>query len=211
VIANSGSGGKVNFFTRRTVRHEVQLLRGGTAAATTVVTIRNDAPTTGQPRYVIGPHRPGAEAGDDIPLLAVFCHRSCELLGAQRNGVDVELGTGTELGARFFRDYFTIGSGEERSLELRTRSSNVWDGDGSGGVYRLTVIGQTTIRPTRVTISVNAPPGMRFVRGSGTDGLRVDGATATWSGSLPDRLDLGVTIERIPLGTRLWRALLDAL
>jgi hypothetical protein len=72
------------------------------------------------------------------------------------------------------------------------------------------VLGQTTIRPTRTEIHMTAPDGMRFVRGSGTDGLRVDGSRATWTGVLPDRLDLRVSIERIPLGTRLWRALGDA-
>lgn len=211
VIANSGSGGKVNYFTRRTVHHEVRLFQDGTAESTTRVTIQNDAPTTGQPRYVIGPHRRGAEAGDDIPLLAVFCDQTCELAGAARNGHEVEMRPGTELGYRFFRDYFVIGSGEQASIELRTRAGDGWEGDASGGTYRLTVVGQTTIRPTRATFRFIAPEAMRFVRGSGTDGLRVEGSTATWSGVLPDRLDLVVSIERIPLGTRLWRALVDAL
>ena len=211
VIANSGSGGKVNYFTRRTIRHDTQLFADGTSAATTVVTIVNDTPRTGQPRYVIGPHRRGAEAGDDIPLLAVFRDGTCQLRSAERNGDDVEVRTGTELGYRFFRDYFTIGSGEEGSLELRTTSENVWEADPAGGTYRLTVIGQTTIRPTRATITLRAPEGMRFVRGSGTDGLEVDGAVASWHGPLPDRLDLSVSIERVPLGIRLWRALTGAL
>jgi hypothetical protein len=211
VIANSGSGGKVNYYTRRTIDHEVRLLQDGGAASTTLVTIRNDAPTSGQPRYVIGPHRPDAAAGDDIPLLTVFRDGTAELAEARRNGAEVGLGAGTELGSRFFRDYFTIGSGEEGSLEVRTTSTDVWAGDPSGGAYRLTVLGQTTIRPTRASIRLIAPEGMRFVRGSGTEGLAVDDATATWSGVLPDRLDLSVSIERIPLGTRLWRALIDAL
>ena len=211
VIVNSGAGGKVDYFVERDLRHSVRLLTDGGITSVTSVTITNDAPTSGQPKYVIGPHRPGSKAGDDTPLLAVFCAATCELRGAERNGSRVEVGTGTELGYRFFRDYFTIPSGTEGNLTVRTHSSHVWSGGMAGGGYRLTVIGQTTIRPTQASIRITAPPGLRFVEGSGTEGLRVDGSTASWTGVLPDHLDLRVSLERIPLATRLWRALRDAL
>ena len=84
VIVNAGAGGKIDFFSTRTVRYDVTLVPGGGVAATTSVTIANDAPTTGQPRYVIGPHV-GA-AGDNIPLVAVYCGPGCRLIGAERDG-----------------------------------------------------------------------------------------------------------------------------
>jgi hypothetical protein len=210
VVVNGGAGGKIDYFAERTIRHEVRLLQGGGVLATTKVTIANHAPVTGQPRYVIGPHRPGARAGDQIPLVTLFCGPTCELVDAERDGSPNPVRTGTELGYRFFRDYFTIHAGERRTLSLTTSSSGAWEDDGSEGRYRLTIIGQTTIRPTTGEVRLTAPTGMRFVGGSGTNGLVVNGSTATWRGTVPDRLVLGVSIERIPLALRLWRAVVGA-
>jgi hypothetical protein len=206
VIVNAGAGGKIDFFSTRTVRHDVTLLPGGGVAAITSVTIANDAPTTGQPRYVIGPHV--GEAGDNIPLVAVYCGPGCRLIGAERDGRAVRLGSGSELGFRFFRDYFTIPSGQERALTVRTEVPGAWSDSGSDGTYRLRLVGQTTIRPTLGTVTVHAPVGMRFTAGS--DGIELDGDTATWRGVLGARLELKLSLERRPLLARLLRAVTGA-
>jgi hypothetical protein len=202
VIVNSGAGGKVDYFATRTVRHEVLLLPGGGAAATTSVTIENDAPTSGQPAYVIGPHV--GEAGDNIPLIAVYCGSGCRLVRAERDGRPISLRTGSELGFRFFRDYFTIPSGRERTLTVSTEVPNAWDGSTSSGSYRLSVLGQTTIRPTEAVIRFLAPAWMRFTGGS--EGVTFDGDRAIWSGVVGDRLELEVSFEQLPLFVRLWRS-----
>jgi hypothetical protein len=206
VIVNAGAGGKIDFFSTRTVRHDVTLLPGGGVAAITSVTIANDAPTTGQPRYVIGPHV--GEAGDNIPLVAIYCGPGCRLTGAERDGRAVRLGSGSELGFRFFRDYFTIPSGQERALTVRTEVPGAWSDSGSDGTYRLRLVGQTTIRPTLGTVTVHAPVGMRFTAGS--DGIELDGDTATWRGVLGARLELKLSLERRPLLARLLRAVTGA-
>jgi ribonuclease PH len=201
VIVNAGAGGKVDFFATRTVRHDVQLVPGGTVSATTSVTIANDAPRSGQPRYVIGPHV--GEAGDNTPLVAVYCGGGCRLVRAEREGRPVELQPGSELGVRFFRDYFTIPSGDQRTLAVTTEVPRAWTDAGSHGTYRLTIVGQTTIRPTRAVIRVRAPAGTRFVAGS--DGVELEGGVATWRGVLEDRLQLELAVEKPPLLVRLWR------
>jgi hypothetical protein len=206
VIVNAGAGGKIDFFSTRTVRHDVTLVPGGGLTATTSVTIANDAPTTGQPRYVIGPHL--GEAGDNMPLVAVYCGPGCRLLGAERDGHPVELGPGSELGFRFFRDFFTIPSGQERALTVRTEVPDAWSDAGSDGTYRLTIVGQTTIRPTVGTVTVHAPAGMRFTAGS--EGIELDGETATWRGVLGDRLELELSLEKMPMLVRLLRAVTGA-
>ena len=206
VIVNAGAGGKIDFFSTRTVRHDVTLLPGGGVTTSTSVTIANDAPTTGQPRYVIGPHL--GEAGDNMPLVAIYCGPDCRLIGAERDGREVRLGPGSELGFRFFRDYFTIPSGQERTLTVRTKVPGAWTDSGSSGAYRLTMIGQNTIRDTVGTVTVHAPAGMRFTAGS--DGTELDGDTATWRGVLGDRLELELSLERIPMLVRLLRAVTGA-
>jgi hypothetical protein len=204
VIVNAGAGGKIDFFSKRTIQHDVELVPGGDVIATTSVTIENGAPTSGQPRYVIGPHV--GEAGDNIPLISVFCGPGCRLRRAERDGNAVELGSGSELGLRFFRDYFTIPSGQERTLALTTEVPGGWQESGSDGTYRLVFVGQTTIRPTQVMVRVRAPAGMRFT--SGSDGVELDGDVATWGGVLGNGLELELSLEEEPLLVRLWRTVM---
>jgi uncharacterized protein DUF4012 len=203
VIVNAGAGGKIDYFSTRTIRHDVELVPGGGSRTTTAVTIENDAPTTGQPRYVIGPFV--GRAGDNIPLVAVYCGRGCRLIRAERDGQPVKLGAGEELGLRFFRDYFTIPSRHERTLTVTTDVPRAWDDAGSHGMYRLTFVGQTTIRPTHALIRVHAPTGMRFT--DGPDEVTLAGDVATWRGVLGDRLQLDLTLEKEPLLVRAWQSI----
>jgi Protein of unknown function (DUF4012) len=203
VVVNSGAGGKVDFFSRRTIRHDVRLLAGEAATASTSTTIENGAPTSGQPRYVIGPHV--GEAGDNIPLVAVYCGNGCGLLEARRDGDRIRVFEGSELGYRMYRDYFTIPSGERRTLEVWTKTEGAWSGDALSGTYRLRVFGQTTIRPTEVDIRVEAPPGMTFT--GWTDGIRVRNGVATWRGTLGDGTTLELQFEAPSLPVRVWQVL----
>jgi hypothetical protein len=203
IVVNAGAGGKVDFFARRSVRHDVTLLPGSDSTARTLTTIENGAPTSGQPRYVIGPHL--GRAGDNIPLISLFCGRHCRLVRAERDGDRVSLFTGSELGHPYYQDYFTIPSEGTGALEVRTETPGSWAGDALGGSYRLTILGQTTIRPTQGTVRILAPPGMHFTAWS--EGMRIQDDVATWEGVLQGRLELEVSFESPSLPVRLWRAL----
>jgi Protein of unknown function (DUF4012) len=205
VVVNAGAGGKVDFFAQRSVHHEVTLLPDSASTAITITTIKNGAPTSGQPGYVIGPHR--GRAGDNIPLLSVFCGRRCRLVRAERDGDRVDLFTGSELGYPYYQDYFTIPSKGTGVLTVRTETPGSWEGDASGGSYRLTILGQTTIRPTPANIRISAPDGMRFTTGS--EGIQIQNHTATWEGVLQGSLELEVWFEAPSLPVRLWRAIFD--
>ena len=93
-------------------------------------------------------------------------------------------------------------------MTVRTKVPGAWSDSGSSGAYRLTMIGQNTIRDTVGTVTVHAPAGMRFTGGS--DGTELDGATATWRGVLGDRLELELSLERMPMLVRLLRAVTGA-
>jgi hypothetical protein len=203
VIVNAGAGAKVDFFARRTVHHEVTLLMGAASTALTVTRIQNDAPTSGQPQYVIGPGL--GQPGDNIPLISVFCGPTCRLVRAERGGHRISVFTGSELGYRFYQDYFTIPSGRTGELVVRTETPGSWRGDVLGGSYHLTVLAQTTIQPTHATVRIKAPPGMRFTRWS--EGIRAVDDMATWAGVLDRKLELEVSFEAPALPVRLWRAL----
>ncbi len=208
VTVNNASGSKIDYYALRRVDYSVILGGDGEALASLETTIRNPAPDSGEPRYVIGPFAKDAEAGDQISFISVSCHDPCELRGASRDGRPVTLERGSELGIPWFRDYQTIGAGQEGSLGVEWKTSGVWDGNSSGGVYRLTFLGQTTIQPTAVRISIEAPAGTQ-VRWTNVP-MAIDGGTAEWAGTVTDVLELEVRF-RAPVPVAWWRTLNRAL
>src|SRR5205085_11881977 len=173
------------------------------AAGVATVALHNAAPSSGEPPYVIGPF-PGvhAEAGENVPILNLYCAAGCTLDSSTRNGSATKLSSGSELGHPFFQDYFRIPSGASTSSTYRLGVPNAWEGNSSGGSYRLTFANQVTIRPTHVSISVQAPPGMHITRTSVP--MQVDGGLAVWQGVPGRRMDLRVDFQpSLPL--RLWR------
>jgi hypothetical protein len=181
VTVNNGSASKIDYYATRHVAYDVQLGGTGEAIETATVTIANGAPTSGEPRYVIGPSVPGAKAGDQMPITSVWCHAPCTLESATRDGEPTRVALGSENGVRWLQDQRTIPAGSSGTLSVTWRSEGVWNGNSSGGSYELTVLGQTTIQPTDVSVAIHAPSGTRIVWTSTP--MAVDGGTATWRGS----------------------------
>jgi hypothetical protein len=204
VTVNNGSGSKIDYYASRSIDYEVRLGGNHEAISTATITLANDAPIDGQPRYVIGPFRDDASAGDQIPILTTSCPATCELVSASRDGDDVTVATGSENGLRSFQDYRTIGAGRTGSLTLKWHADDVWEGNSAAGWYRLTYFGQTTIRPTRLRIVIHVPDGTRIVWTS--EPMMVDGSTATWEGTPNGTMRLALRFEA-PLPLRLWRSL----
>jgi hypothetical protein len=202
VSANSGSGTKIDFYARRTVSYDVQLGGEGEAIATTKIQLANDAPSEGEPRYIIGPNLADATAGDQVTILTVFCAERCALIRAVRDGERIELRVGSELGYQWYQDYLTVPSGETSNLRVETKLDSVWEGNSSGGSYRLTLLNQSTIKPTRQRVAIHAPSGTNITWTS--EPMEVDGGTAVWEGIPGPRLDLVVRFSA-PLPLRLWR------
>ena len=202
VSVNNGSGSKIDYYADRSVDYDVRLGGAGEAIASATVTIANDAPTKGQPRYVIGPFLDGAAAGDQIPLTTVSCHAPCDLLTATRDGTDVALATGSENGIPWLADYGTIPAGGEGTLALTWRADDVWEGNGSGGRYDLTFFGQPTVQPTDLHVTIHTPAGTDVIWTS--EAMAVDGDTASWEGSPSSRTTLSVRF-RAPLPLRYLR------
>jgi hypothetical protein len=210
VSVNNAGGNKIDYYATRSVSYSVQLGGDGEAIASTVVNIANAAPTSGQPAYVVGPnmslnrHVKGAkaEAGDQLSLVSVTCHEPCQAQSPSVNGEPVAVDVGSEIGLPWYRFYRTIPAGSTADLSLTTTTNGVWEGNSSGGTYRLTVLGQTTIRPTQLRVSVRAPDGTNVVWSN--EPMEIDGGTAIWQGVAPSRLDLVVRFSA-PAPLRWWR------
>jgi hypothetical protein len=205
VHQDDATGSKVGFYASRKVEHAVTLGGRGEAIATTTLTIGNDAPERGQPRYVVGPFVDDLEAGDNRALTKISCREPCTLVGAEADGEPIGLVAGSEQGVTWFRDFGTVPAGATRELTATTRTEGVWEGNGSGGVYRLTVLGQTTIRPTELTVTIVPPDGTEVVWTS--EDMTIADGVATWEGEAPNRLELEVRF-RAPLPLRWWRNVL---
>ena len=205
VVQNNGAGAKLDYYEDRHVSYAVHLAEDGSAAAVATVELHNAAPSSGEPPYVIGPF-PGvhAEAGENVPILNLYCASGCTLDSSTRNGSATKLTSGSELGHPFFQDYFHVPSGQTSTSAYRLSLPHAWEGNSSGGTYRLTFSNQVTIRPTRVSISVEAPPGMHI---TGTSvPMRVDGGLAVWEGVPGRTISLDVSFQP-SLALRLWRDL----
>jgi len=199
VVVNSRSGSKVDYYVTRTVDYDVQLGGKGAAFATTQIQLRNDAPRTVLPGFVTQPAVPGHHPGDDVALISTSCPGPCGLVSAQRNGADVGMRVGSELGYPWYQDFFTIPAGTTGTLEVVTSRQDVWQGNSSGGTYTLSVLPQTTVKPTTLHVTIHAPAGTRIAWTS--EPMQVDGGTASWTGQPQGPLTLEVRFGApMPLG-----------
>jgi len=212
VVVNSGAGSKVDFYQERNVGYRVELDDDGSASAEFELTLRNHAPTSGQPPYVIGPFRPeGAdvepilrslEAGESVALVNVYCGSDCIPGDARMHGAPVEVATDVDLGVRYVQHYYSIRSGEQETLRVSWDDPSAWEGNSSGGTYRMTFTNQVTIRPATLNLLIEPPDGMRIV--SVDPPLRIVGGAAVYQGEPGPRLDVEIEFGP-PLPARLWR------
>jgi Protein of unknown function (DUF4012) len=214
VVVNSGAGSKVDFFQQRKVAYAAELHDDGSARAHLDLTLANHAPTSGQPPYVIGPfpqHGPffgpilrRIEAGDSVALSTVYCGSDCLPVEdeSELDGTPTDVQTGVDLGVRYLRHYYAIPSGEERELGLVWDDPAAWEGNSSGGVFRMTFNNQVTVRPAMLEIRIEPPDGMEIT--SVTAPLIVRAGAAVYRGEAGARLDVEVEFEP-SLPVRLWR------
>jgi hypothetical protein len=185
VVANNAGGNKIDFYARRILRYEVELLEDGSARGRLGVTIRNDAPSSGQPEYVIGPHPfVDAEAGDNITNVQTYCATTCRFEQARLDDAQLVVSRRTELGHPVLVTGLRIPSRGTGRLDYSWVTDDAWAEDRGTAVYRLTVQGQPTIVPTRLELSVAIPENAEVERTS--PGMRVDGDRVIWRGEPGD-------------------------
>ncbi|CAN5662189.1 hypothetical protein BH24ACT4_BH24ACT4_04550 [soil metagenome] len=146
VSGTNGGQNKIDVFLQRTV--EVEPSRDpetGEIVSTVRVTLRNDAPVDGLPRYVIGNNR-GDPPGTNRHLLSVFT--PLMLAAANVDGVPVGVDAGRERGYQVYRRYLVVPPGAMMTFELQLR------GDIPGmDEYRLLLPAQPMVNPDQVEVT----------------------------------------------------------
>ncbi|HEX2031220.1 MAG TPA: DUF4012 domain-containing protein [Actinomycetota bacterium] len=208
VVGANVSGNKTDYYVERTIEYEVHLGAEGTALGRTEVTLENSSPTSGMPRYVIGPYDERFRAGENITYLSTYCARSCLLDRFARDGRPDAIAPGTELGYPAYSTDVRIRSGQSETVAYEWTLDRVWHGDVGRGTYRLTFRNQTTIQPTHLEVRIHVPAGMEVVEA--TPGVRVGDDGAVWEGEPEDLLTLKISFER-PLLSRVWQRIADFL
>ena len=205
VIQNNASATKLDFYQRRLVGYDIRLDDGGAAQADLSVELRNDAPTSGYPPYVIGP-APGVTSspGENIAILQAYCGDGCGVESASVDGEPVDTGLHEELGHPYLATYQRIPPGATSVLRERISLPRAWEGNSSGGVYRLHIMAQVLINPDDVRVTIALPAGMHATEMSPELGL--EGDRVVYRGTPTADLDVWVKF-RPGLPVRVWRDL----
>jgi hypothetical protein len=173
LVTQNASGNKIELFLHRSLRYEAKLDADGTVHAVATITLRNDAPTSGLPDYVItgsgaNPTPPGHYRG----ILTFYTPLA--LQGATIDGKPTTFSTARELGRNAVTSFVDIDSGGTATIRLelagpvrmpRTASSDT-------RTYRLTVWHQATIEPDALEVRLTS--GAHATLGS-ADGLEQQG------------------------------------
>ena len=73
------------------------------------------------------------------------------------HGAPVQVATDVDLGIRYVQHYYSIRSGEQETLVLSWDDPSAWEGNSSGGTYRMTFTNQVTIRPATLNLRIEPP------------------------------------------------------
>ncbi|MEX0873325.1 MAG: DUF4012 domain-containing protein [Actinomycetota bacterium] len=86
VFNQNAGANKLDWFLRRSIRYEVRPGPNDTAFGILTVTLRNEAPSSGLPQYILGPNTNGIAAGENRTILTVIRPRGSRLLAANTGG-----------------------------------------------------------------------------------------------------------------------------
>ncbi|HEX6677366.1 MAG TPA: DUF4012 domain-containing protein [Actinomycetes bacterium] len=189
------AGNKLDAFLQRNVRYQVRLLADGGARARIALTLRNGAPASGLPRYIIGPFDARFRSGENSQFQTIHVAGAYGLARATVDGRPAEVETQAELGGLSLsqsvdiqaRQSVTLGFDLVRKDAVEVLSDNRIR-------YRLLLRPQATVHPDQVEVAVSPPPGWRFA--GAPPGGQLAGATASWSGQLDQERSL--TFELVP-------------
>jgi hypothetical protein len=163
VTTQNAAANKTDYFLRRSITYEARVARKGNGIAVdsvATVQLTNTAPSTGEPRYVIGPNTPRLKAGEN--RLFVTIYSPFDVTTATLDGQPLHLDFAPELGRFAYSAFVSLPPGNTRTIVLRFAGSL-----SHVTRYTLDVFHQPVITPDIVRIKLDGagPKGVVDVTG----------------------------------------------
>jgi hypothetical protein len=194
-VSVNTAGNKADAFLQRSVRYQVRLLADGGARSSVALTLRNGAPASGLPRYIIGPFDARFRPGQNSQFQTLHVAGAYGLARATVDGRPAEVEAQAELGGLSLSQSVDIPARQAVTLGFDLVRKDAVEILGDNRIrYRLLLRPQATVRPDQVQVAVGPPPGWRFA--AAPPGGHLAGATASWSGQLDQERSL--VFELVP-------------
>jgi len=183
VYLNSLSAGKVDYYLEMAISHRAVLAPDGRVEATTEVVLRNDAPTSGEPAYILSPLVPGYLDGDALLRIDLACPATCEVEDAEADARPLPYRIEEERDLAFaVAEVLVPGGGGQTVATFASQSSDAWRRTDEGVRYELTLSSRPLVRPTMFDVEVAIPEGL--VVADSTGDAEVTGGVVRWTGTL---------------------------
>lgn len=208
VTTGNAAQNKIDFFLKRKLRYDVTLFpRDDTdevgARATLTTKLRNTAPATGLPSYIIGSNRPDYAAGENGTFFSAYSPLDLET--ATIDGTNTGMEQQPELGRQVYSKFLRIPAESTTTVDLDLAGQLRL---GPDGWYELVLGTQPAVNPDQARVGLRLPDGWRFAEARG--GVRIDdsGRRATFNGVIDRdrRLRLRITRDH---GDSIWGHLQD--
>jgi hypothetical protein len=174
VTSSNAGGSKIDLFLERQLRYDVQWNPAdGSARGTITATLRNTAPASGLPDYVIG-NTIGLPRGTNKSFVSIYT--LYELTGARVNGQPAPVQSEREAQHNVYSTFVTIPPGETATVEVDVTGIML-----DAHRYRVDMSEQPLVMPEQaeVTITVAGDRNLDASRG-----VELDGRVARWSAPL---------------------------
>lgn len=155
LVTQNASGNKIDWFLERSLRYDAAVDEDGTIDATAEVELRNAAPTSGLPDYIIGGAGPApSPRGTNRLILSLYT--PLELVDATLGGQALRMRTERELGRNVHEVFIDIPSMTTVTVQLRLRGA-VEMGRG----YSLRIWGQPVTQADAVKLRIRGPDALK--------------------------------------------------
>jgi hypothetical protein len=188
VTQNAGNN-KMDIYLKRSIDYDVVVdPQSGDLQATATVTLHNDAPSSGLPKYVIG-NRKSSGQPDGVNWMWFNFYTPHLLSEATWNGQPMSVGEQSEFGRRVYQTYLPVPSGGDAVIVLKLYGSIA-----PSAVYDLEWFQQPLVNTDEVSVTVR----------SSNESTVPAGGTATTSEpttiTREERTDQQVSLELAPIG-----------
>jgi Protein of unknown function (DUF4012) len=118
LVVNNAAGNKLDYYLSRKISYVAESCTGPTRISTVRVSLTNEAPTSGLPRYVAGrvDENPQGPPGTSRSLMSLYATAGAQLRSVSIDGVPTTVEVGSELGHPVYTANLQIPPGKTRVL-----------------------------------------------------------------------------------------------